>query len=224
MNIVLKTGIIFTGYLLLCINYTTAQKQQQNYYTPTQSDTWVATDALGRTVGENIINFRRAHKTVGLFYFIWQGAHGYDHHSGSLPDEGVMTATATDSISPYDISEMLRRNPENPAYGPVHAFHYWGQPYLGYYLPDDEWGNPKTCTDDFGCWSGRDYFRRNQCCHLSATSEKNMQSILTDACTRQCHTSNSIYHQLQPKNDFTTTIHGVLQQRNVQRTMVSVER
>jgi hypothetical protein len=139
MNIVLKTGIIFTGYLLLCINHTTAQKQQQNYYTPTQSDTWVATDALGRTIGENIINPRRTHKTVGLFYFIWQGAHGYDHHSGSLPDEGVMTATAADSISPYDISEMLRKNPENPAYGPVHAFHYWGQPYLGYYLPDDEW-------------------------------------------------------------------------------------
>ena len=101
MNIVLKTGIIFTGYLLLCINHTTAQKQQQNYYTPTQSDTWVATDALGRTIGENIINPRRTYKTVGLFYFIWQGAHGYDHHSGSLPDEGVMTATAADSISPY---------------------------------------------------------------------------------------------------------------------------
>lgn len=139
MNIILKTGITLAGYLLLCVNSTIAQKPQPDYYTPTQSDTWVATDALGRTVGENIATARRTDKTVGLFYFIWQGAHGYDHHSGSLPDEGVMATTAADSISPYDISEMLRKNPENPAYGPVHAFHYWGQPHLGYYLPDDEW-------------------------------------------------------------------------------------
>lgn len=139
MNTFFKTEIILTVYLLLCISTATAQEQKPDYYTPTQSDTWVATDALKRTVGEGIPESRKKNKTVGLFYFIWQGAHGYDHHSASLPDEGVMQATVADSISPYDISEMLRKNPENPAYGPVHAFHYWGQPYLGYYLPNDEW-------------------------------------------------------------------------------------
>lgn len=139
MNTFFKTEIILTVYLLLCISTATAQEQKSDYYTPTQSDTWVATDALKRTVGEGIPESRKKNKTVGIFYFIWQGAHGYDHHSASLPDEGVMQATVADSISPYDISEMLRKNPENPAYGPVHAFHYWGQPYLGYYLPNDEW-------------------------------------------------------------------------------------
>ena len=27
----------------------------------------------------------------------------------------------------------------NPAFGPEHAFHHWGEPYLGYYVANDEW-------------------------------------------------------------------------------------
>lgn len=42
-------------------------------------------------------------------------------------------------MSPYDISKLLAANPDSPAYGPINAFHHWGEPYFGYYLPDDEW-------------------------------------------------------------------------------------
>ncbi|MDR2956521.1 MAG: hypothetical protein LBV43_15720 [Prevotella sp.] len=111
----------------------------QEYYTPTRSDTWVVQDALNRKIDNKEYSNRRKNKTVGLFYFIWQGAHGYDQHSGGLPNQGVMPAAPYDTVSPYDISEMLRENPDNPQYGPVHAFHYWGQPYMGYYLANDEW-------------------------------------------------------------------------------------
>lgn len=125
--------------LILTLLYVITAVSQQSYYTPARSDTWVAQDALSRNIDTKNYPARRNDKKVGIFYFIWQGAHGYDQHSGGLPDEGVMEATSSDTISPYDISEMLRQNPENPQYGPIHAFHYWGQPYMGYYLPNDEW-------------------------------------------------------------------------------------
>ncbi|MFV0418726.1 MAG: hypothetical protein ACK5KT_08365 [Dysgonomonas sp.] len=111
----------------------------QSYYTPAHSDTWVAQDALSRKIDNHDYPQRRTNKKVGIFYFIWQGAHGYDHHSAGLADESLMKASPTDTVSPYDISEMLLENPDNPQYGPEHAFHYWGQPHMGYYLPNDEW-------------------------------------------------------------------------------------
>ena len=104
------------------------------------ADTWAATDGLGRavtTTGRD--GSIRTDRYVGIFYFIWQGAHGYDQHSGGLPTEGVMPKAPADTVSPYDITKLLAANPENPGYGPIHAFHYWGEPYFGYYLPDDEW-------------------------------------------------------------------------------------
>ena len=126
--------------LLLIISFLAVNTVfSQSYYTPAKSDTWVAQDALSRKIDNNGYPQRRTEKKVGIFYFIWQGAHGYDHHSGGLADESVMKASPADTISPYDISEMLRTNPNNPQYGPEHAFHYWGQPYMGYYLPNDEW-------------------------------------------------------------------------------------
>lgn len=39
----------------------------------------------------------------------------------------------------YDISKILeqaRRTGKDPEWGPLHAFHYWGQPALGYYRSD----------------------------------------------------------------------------------------
>ena len=83
-----------------------------------QSDTWVATDALGRTLpGYDECGPPRKGKTVGIFYFLWLGAHG----------TGL-----------YDNSKILAANPGNPQWGPVNAFHWWGEPYMGYYLSNDE--------------------------------------------------------------------------------------
>jgi hypothetical protein len=82
------------------------------------ADTWVATDALGRTLpGARECGLPRTNKTVGIFYFLW-----LENKPGGL----------------YDISKLLAANPDNPQYGPLHAFHHWGEPHLGYYVSDDE--------------------------------------------------------------------------------------
>ncbi|RYZ33998.1 MAG: hypothetical protein EOP49_35075, partial [Sphingobacteriales bacterium] len=68
-----------------------------------QADTWVATDVLGRKIlpEENGI---KKDRYVGIFYFIWQGAHGYDRNDGTNSTEGVKEKKTTDTVSPYDIS------------------------------------------------------------------------------------------------------------------------
>jgi hypothetical protein len=102
------------------------------------ADTWVATDGIGRKVEPGETGLRKD-KFVGMFYFIWLGAHGYDKHSGGAADEGIMKKTDADTLSPYNITEMLLKNPANPQYGPLHAFHHWAEPFFGYYLSNDEW-------------------------------------------------------------------------------------
>jgi hypothetical protein len=83
------------------------------------SDTWVATDALGRTLpGYDEVGGPKANRTVGMFYFLWHGLHG----------------TAL-----YDNTKILQANPTNPRYGPEHAFHWWGEPEAGYYKATDPW-------------------------------------------------------------------------------------
>lgn len=79
------------------------------------SDSWVATDALGR----RLLSYKecgppRKDRFVGIFYFLWLEGPG-----------------------PYDISKMLAENPEDPNYGPKHAFHHWGEPEMGYYVSHD---------------------------------------------------------------------------------------
>jgi len=129
--------------LLFCYGFNLRaqdKKETPQLISSSSADTWVATDAIGRPVSTGTQGGKiRKDKYVGIFYFIWQGAHGYDNHSSGAPGEGVMKKSALDTISPYDISQLLIANPKNPKYGPIHAFHHWGEPYFGYYLPDDEW-------------------------------------------------------------------------------------
>ncbi len=87
-----------------------------------KSDTWVATDALGRQIargGEAGVRTSRESKTVVMFYYIWHGAHS--------------------PIGPHDITQILAKNPANPSWGPNGAFHWWGEPEAGYYLAEDPW-------------------------------------------------------------------------------------
>jgi hypothetical protein len=90
----------------------------------TYSDTWVATDALGRRVPLNEeVGNPRADRTVGIFYFLWHGAHV--------------------NGGPYDVTKILAQDPEamqkkdSPLWGPLHAPHHWGESIWGYYLTDD---------------------------------------------------------------------------------------
>jgi hypothetical protein len=88
------------------------------------SDTWVATDGLGRRLpGHEEVGPPRADRTVGMFYFLWLGAH----------IQG----------GPYDVTRILKeepgamQNPDSPRWGPLHAPHHWGESLFGYYLTDD---------------------------------------------------------------------------------------
>jgi hypothetical protein len=84
----------------------------------TFSDTWVATDALNRTLPtHDITGDPKPNRTVGIFYFIWLAQH----------DRVV-----------YDISKILAANPRQPQWGPERRFHFWGQPLFGYYQSADE--------------------------------------------------------------------------------------
>ncbi len=90
-----------------------------------RSETWVATDALGRSLPlAEEVGPPRPNRFVGVFYFLWLGQAG---------DAG-----------PFDITKILAqdptaiRNPNSPLWGPELAPHYWGESIFGYYRSDDE--------------------------------------------------------------------------------------
>lgn len=90
----------------------------------TFSDTWVAADALGRTLpGYDQVGPPRKNRFIGIFYFLWLG----EHVNGG----------------PYDITKILQldpqamQKPDSPLWGPLHAPHHWGESLYGYYLSDD---------------------------------------------------------------------------------------
>ena len=86
----------------------------------TMSDTWAATDALGRTLPMSAeVGGPKANRTAGIFYFNWHAAFG--------------------NKEVHDIAKILKANPASPPWGPVQAPHYWSEPRFGYYRPDDPW-------------------------------------------------------------------------------------
>ena len=87
-------------------------------------DTWVGTDALERSLPTSeVAGPPRADRTVGLFYFLWLGAH--------------VTG------GPWDVTKILAQHPgamtnhNSPPWGPLHASHHWGESIFGYYNTDD---------------------------------------------------------------------------------------
>ena len=109
-----------------------AQKQERNPI-PTRdlySDTWVATDAIGRTMPTNeqtgdVKQDKR--RVVGIFYITWHTQNFY-----SIP-------------SPYtgDITKILQQSPEarketkHSAW--KYAWYHYAEPEMGYFLSQDEW-------------------------------------------------------------------------------------
>lgn len=83
-----------------------------------QSDSWVAVDALGRPLpGYGEVGALESHRMVGIFYFLWLSQHS--------------------QTGPWDNTQLLAANPTNPAWGPEHHFHHWGESETGYYRSDD---------------------------------------------------------------------------------------
>ncbi len=92
----------------------------------TASDTWAATDALGRSVA--MYGDARPYspgRYVCMFYFLWLGAHV--------------------NGGPYDITKILKTDPgamekpDSPLWGALGAPHHWGESVFGYYRSDDPW-------------------------------------------------------------------------------------
>lgn len=89
-------------------------------------DTWTATDHLGRKVSDSsTVGSPRDGKFIGIFYFLWLGQHG--------------------TGGPYDVTKVLSEHPDamqtptSPPWGPLKAYHHWGEPLFGYYFSDDAW-------------------------------------------------------------------------------------
>ncbi len=75
------------------------------------SDTWVATDALGRSLpGYDEVGPPRENRTVGIFYWTWLAQH-------ARKDRTV-----------YDNTEIIAANPIAPVFG--QGPHFWGKPEL----------------------------------------------------------------------------------------------
>ena len=106
-----------------------AQTQVSKAQQTVSSDSWAATDALGRKVRSyDDAPAKREGKMVGIFYWTW-----HEHR----PSRGY---------PPLNITEILRKNPEalsdynHPAWGPAGPhFYYWEQPLFGYYETTDKW-------------------------------------------------------------------------------------
>lgn len=97
--------------------------------TPTQSDSWALTDALGRTaISADKAPERKADKYVAMFYWTWH--QGMDR-----------------KIPVKNITEVLREHPEainefdHPAWGGNEkpSVFFWEQPVFGYYQTTDPW-------------------------------------------------------------------------------------
>ncbi len=111
--------------LLLLTLGTIANVQAQGAVTA--ADTWVATDALGRSLPTyEQVGPRKPDHFVALFYFLW------------------LDQTWGRSMGPFDNTKIraadpqAMRKPTTPPWGPLRKPHHWGESIFGYYLSDDE--------------------------------------------------------------------------------------
>jgi hypothetical protein len=110
-------GHLCSPFVLSFALFVTGISAKADSYRDLYADTWAAADALGRQLpGYEECGPLKENKKVGIFYFLWLGQHSKD--------------------GPYDITRLLKENPENPSWGPVGNFHHWGRPELGYYTSD----------------------------------------------------------------------------------------
>jgi hypothetical protein len=90
----------------------------------TKPDTWAASDGLGRILPTyDQVGDLKPNKSIGIFYFLWA------------------ENEASFKTGPYDTTQILAKangSLINATWGPKAEFHHWGQPYLNYYLIDDE--------------------------------------------------------------------------------------
>ena len=127
--------INFILLFLLALSISTFAQKRTNEGLDTRdlySDTWVATDAIGRTMPTNaetgdIKDDKR--RVVGIFYITW---HTQNIHSWKSPYAADVTKIlAQDPEARKDTNHKLWQND---------AYHYhYAEPEMGYFLSQDEW-------------------------------------------------------------------------------------
>ena len=98
-------------------------------YSDLMSDTWVATDALGRPMPliDSVGTLKGGHpRAVGIFYITW---HGKGNHNLPGPYTDVTQILAEKPSARFDGNDPIWK------YGSYH----WGEPENGYFLSQDEW-------------------------------------------------------------------------------------
>lgn len=132
----MKSKCIILSIVLFFLGLNAYAQKQERKLNPIRdlySDTWVATDAIGRVMPTNaetgdVKDDKR--RVVGIFYITW---HTQNFHTVPSPYTG-------------DITKILQQSPEarndsnHPAwkrYDP-HMYHY-AEPEMGYFLSQDEW-------------------------------------------------------------------------------------
>ena len=119
-------------FILIAVSSCYAQKREKNAVTERDlySDTWVATDAIGRTMptseqtGDVKDDKRRV---VGIFYITW---HTQDLHNQPTPYTGDITQILLNDPS-------ARKDTNHPAW--KHTWFHYAEPEMGYFLSQDEW-------------------------------------------------------------------------------------
>ncbi len=132
MSYAIRTALLCTA-LSAHFAANPAMGEEASDYRDIYPDTWVATDALGRTmpaaeeVGPPKTDQRRV---AGIFYITW---HTQDRAAGEPPYL-------------YDVTRILEEHPEarldaaHPAWGPPSGSGYhWAEPEMGYFLSQDEY-------------------------------------------------------------------------------------
>ncbi len=129
MNLQIETHILLFLLFFVLAGFS-ANSQEEPYYRDIFPDTWVANDALGRTlpdfsdVGQVKSDKRRV---VGMFYITW---HTQDKIELKQPYEA-------------DVSKILHEDPtarlnaDHPLWY-TNSYH-WGEPEMGYFLSQDEY-------------------------------------------------------------------------------------
>ena len=113
--------------LLLLPSVTSSQIQNKTADAPTISDTWVATDALGRKLpGIESAGKKRKDKYVAMFYWTW---HTMDNFI---------------NVEPVNVESIVSKVPKaindysNPNWTGT-GRHHWSEPLFGYYVSTDRW-------------------------------------------------------------------------------------
>ncbi|MBI2422950.1 MAG: hypothetical protein HYV27_08995 [Candidatus Hydrogenedentes bacterium] len=116
--------------LAACSLYALAATAEEAYYRDLYPDTWVATDALGRTLPD----FATAgpvktdqRRVVGIFYITW--------HSDGLA--GMKSPFMADVTKILEADPNARLDAKHPLW--TEGSYHWGEPEEGYFLSKDEY-------------------------------------------------------------------------------------